>query len=254
MCCHTGREIGDSLKAGAVAGMNFANAKFINSHYLTAGATVFAVSGYSFTSYTPAFFQHDQIGVNNYLGTGTSGPCIGCHMSSSTKHLFLPVTRADETDKWSAITGVVSTKCVICHTPQLWTTASLQTKKEGYHAALDILEYQLSQKGFWFQERSPYIFVSSAPTAAAVTNWRSAGDTSLNGRTTGEKNMGAAFNFNLLHHDPGGFAHNSGYVRKLIYDSIDWIDDNVLNDSVGTTINSYTNATIRAKAAAYLIR
>jgi hypothetical protein len=49
--------------------------------------------------------------------------------------------------------------------------------------------------------------------------------------------MGAAFNFNLFEHDPGAYAHNRYFVKRLIYDSIDWLDDNQLNFSVGTTLN-----------------
>jgi hypothetical protein len=240
MCCHTGREIGDSLKAGASA-MNFANVKFINSHYLTAGATVFGKSGYNFNAYTPTLFQHDQIGLNNYLGTGSSGPCVGCHMSSSTKHLFLPVTRVDESNLWSDITGIASTKCLLCHSPQQWTPSTLQAKKDGYHAALDILKYLLGQRGYCFnKDKNPYFFTDTT-WATPVTNWGN------------EKNMGAAFNLNLLYNDPGGFAHNSGYVRKLIYDSIDWIDGSTVN-SVGVTIETYPDAIIKARAAAYLLR
>jgi hypothetical protein len=47
--------------------------------------------------------------------------------------------------------------------------------------------------------------------------------------------MGAAFNLNLLFRDYGGFAHNDLYAKRLIFDSIDWLDDSV-EYSAGQTI------------------
>jgi hypothetical protein len=48
--------------------------------------------------------------------------------------------------------------------------------------------------------------------------------------------MGAAFNYNLLLHEPGAYVHNLQYTRKLIYDSIDFLDDGLLNGSVESTL------------------
>ena len=53
-----------------------------------------------------------------------------------------------------------------------------------------------------------------------------------------EGNMGAAFNLNLLFRDYGGFAHNDLYAKRLIYDSIDWLDGGP-EYSVRTTLNSW---------------
>jgi hypothetical protein len=62
--------------------------------------------------------------------------------------------------------------------------------------------------------------------------------------------MGAAFNFNLLVHDPGAFVHNRMYVKRLIYDSIDWVDDGIMNYSVGATLDALNPATNAYKAEA----
>ena len=61
----------------------------------------------------------------------------------------------------------------------------------------------------------------------------SPGDTDTTGNTTGKNNMGAAFNRSFLMNEPGAYVHNSKYAKRLIYDSIDWVDDNELNYSVG---------------------
>jgi hypothetical protein len=52
---------------------------------------------------------------------------------------------------------------------------------------------------------------------------------------TGRNNMGAAFNLALLHHEPGAYVHNSQYARRLVFDSIDWIDNNILDGTISIT-------------------
>jgi len=287
MPCHTGREIGDTVKLAAAGNLNFANAGFINSHYLSAGATVFGASGYTFPgrSYDSPSFQHNRIGLGNFLGTGSKGPCVGCHMSSGESHLFESV----QTDADGNITAITSTICNGCHSkqsvPQL-TATTLQAKKEGFQAALEALSAQLQLRGLYFYGANPYFFTapynSSYKEATAsphctgnlsVKNWQTGGtatytatfrkgkfnncssSTNVSGDpATGLNNMGAAFNYNLLIHEPGAFAHNSNYVKRLIYDSIDWLDNNQLDDSVATTLNALDNSTpYKANAIGYLL-
>jgi hypothetical protein len=50
-----------------------------------------------------------------------------------------------------------------------------------------------------------------------------------------QKFFGAVSNLMLLSADQGGFAHARTYVRRLIYDSIDFLDDGALNASVVQT-------------------
>jgi hypothetical protein len=67
-------------------------------------------------------------------------------------------------------------------------------------------------------------------TSAAAT------DTDTSGNTTGRYNMGAAFNLNLIEHEPGAYVHNRIYAKRLLYDAIDWADDNRMNFSAGATV------------------
>jgi len=65
--------------------------------------------------------------------------------------------------------------------------------------------------------------------------------------------MGAAFNANLLIHDPGGYAHNRFYSKRLIWDSIDFIYNGILDNDVPAAIDAVvTDATIAAAAKTYL--
>lgn len=255
LLCHTGRENGDSIakKVG-----DFSNLSFINSHYLTGGGTVFTVTGYEYTGldYTnPSSYMHDKIGLSTapVSGTGTNGPCAGCHMSSSEKHLFMPVAK----DSGGTITSVTSTVCAKCHGSAM-TAAALVEQETLLEEALEALSVQLQQRGFYFYNAHPYFYTAAyvaGGTNTAQKNWLSTGDSDKTGATTGKKNMGAAFNYNLLEHDPGAYAHNRYYAKRLIYDSIDWLDDNIINNSVSATLDSATHAgkTYQAGAKSYIL-
>ena len=54
--------------------------------------------------------------------------------------------------------------------------------------------------------------------------------------------MGAAFNYETLRGDPGAYAHNSVYVRRLMYDSIDWLNDGVMNQDVKAAFDYLKNS------------
>jgi hypothetical protein len=337
MACHVGREIGDTIKgtndpallsAGTITSLNFGSRSLINSHYLTAGATVFGVSGYTFTGRDYSnldIYMHDKIGTSAAPNTGSNGPCAGCHMSRPNKngnHLFLPVSRTAN----GAITGIASEVCFKCHGPNDELMLDLvKTQKTLYKEAIEALKDALEMRSYYFADFSPYMYTLRARTSpitpatvtvtigspvvtlnsglwskvtgtaypntgadrfrvnddgqyyaietvdtniatitlsapyagptntdaeytiigSSVTNWLTTTtpfyptapvDTDKTGSTTGKNNMGAAFNFNLLEHDPGAYAHNRYYVKRLIYDSLDWLDDNLMNYSVGKTL------------------
>jgi hypothetical protein len=55
--------------------------------------------------------------------------------------------------------------------------------------------------------------------------------------------MGAIFNFYMLYYDPGAFAHNRRYVKRLMFDSMDWLDNGKLDKSVCDPTNKFVRAT-----------
>ncbi len=296
MACHTGRESGDSIKqlnvqAGLPHTINFYDVSFLSSHYLTAGGTIFKVTGYEFDgrAYDNLdIYRHDKIGTSAtqllwpYEDTGSNGPCIGCHMSRAGKngnHLFLPVARDA-----SGVTGIASAVCQKCHGPNEQLILDMVIgKRMQFKDALEALMDQLAIRNLFFYPNNPYFFTNpggyTAPKTACtdnvpVRNWQTNGTTSVSGSYvvatglgctytgnndgvpgTGKNNMGAAFNFNLLEHDPGAYAHNRMYVKRLIYDSIDWLDDNQMNNSVGTTLNGLNPVTYpyKTEAMKYLL-
>lgn len=241
--CHVGREAGESIKK-STAFMNFTGTtSFINSHYLTAGGVVYAKTGYEFAGRNyanPGFFQHNTVG-------GTDGPCVGCHMSNTTSHKFLPVTK----DANGAVTSIISTVCATCH--GVITPAELEAEKAGLAAASEALKAGLAAKSIFFSNTNPYFFKTATSTARtnAVTKWAKFSPADSN---TGRNTMGAAFNLNMVIHDPGAYAHNRFYTKRLIYDSIDWINNGILDNDVEATINASTlTAQQKTDAINYLL-
>lgn len=226
----------------------------------------------SFTS--TGGFKHKYIGsdtttnvtgdARNYKAlTGDGGPCVSCHMFP-VRHTFSPVTKDKTTGK---ITNVNSGICTACHTSGMSTT-TLEEQSDYFKASLDVLKAQLVTKGYYFATSNPYFFTDTRdPTYTetgscsknlAVRNWNTGGHFTYawNGSNcttagvadvsgtigTGKNNMGAAHNYNLLVHEPGAYAHNRYYSKRLIWDSIDWLDNNIIDNSVVAAVNALAAA------------
>lgn len=254
--CHTGRTSGDTIKN---VQRNYTSTSFVNSHYLTAGGTVFGITGYEFSGRNyadPAFFAHRYIGTPDGRGksaaSATSGPCVGCHLSNKTqpgeKHTFKPYITGGTT---------LSPTCKTCHEPTATQPAPFDqtllrdTWQAQYQDALAALKYMLASnphRKLKYIDSNPYF---------SSRKWHSLNSPESDITTSGMNNMGAAFNFNMLIHDKGGVAHNRYYTRRLIYDSIDWLDDNLLNNSVANTLDSLPaggDTAFKARAFTYLIK
>jgi len=231
--CHGGRESGDSVKLKVDA---FTNLSFINSHYLAAGGTVYNKTGYEYAGQTyDNLGFHKNVGKDNTATTGTNGPCVACHMSAGAGHTWDFVSK----DVDGVITANNSSACVKCH--DSLTAADLQAAKDSVHTALTTLQTALASKGILFYNAHPYFYkdlnangvydaATEAGSANAFKNW----DAVYPG--LGKDVMGAAFNFNLIEHDPGAYAHNKQYAMKLIADSIDFLNDGVVDGDSGVVV------------------
>ena len=146
--CHIGRFTGEYIKnyPASVNGVNFAA---FNSHYLPAGGVLYRTIGYEYTGLdyaNPSNFAHDTIGVSA-SGTGTNGPCVECHMSTSESHLYEPTTRDEATGDITAITA--SSLCSTCHGASMTPTV-LNSGETQYKAALEALKAQLGANGIYW--------------------------------------------------------------------------------------------------------
>ena len=223
--CHSARGNMDSLVAPA--NVNPAGAAVsggTKTHYLAAGATIFQAKtkvGYMYSSPTNyadvSFYAHKSLG------------CAECHMSSKNSHSYAVV----EKDGSGVITAITSTKCVECHDGEhalfvglpllgqvadIWdgsaavpttvtqamvdaAVAELEHEAHGYHDALAALAGALTSAGTSPQAAYPY----------------------FSGVATDQGHGGAMHNYSYLHHEPGAYAHNRYYAKRLIFDSIDWL-------------------------------
>ena len=253
MACHTGRESGLTLAAIAelpstgTRFVNYSTQSFINSHYLTAGATIFGVSGFQFPTLDyadPSTYVHKNLGVTVKTERGSVGPCITCHMQTTT----LIDGRSKPSHKFNPeLSSAGGADCVGCHAASplpagataVTTGALLEQRRNGYKAALTVLASALKKRKFTFASSSPYFSNKNWQTRIGTAP----NDTGGYGAGTGANTMGAAFNFNLLVHDPGGFAHNSTYAKRLIYDSIVWTATGAPTPAAGQTIADIINNT-----------
>ena len=193
MGCHSGTNNGASITAQLAASADFSDLAFIAPHYLTAAGTVYAKSGYHFAGQSySADSKHGEIGALD-----AAGPCVSCHKNESSGHSFK---------------GEVTPLCAGCH-GTLLDAARLDADRAAFADVLLVLRAQLAAKGFAYTAGS-----------FEARNW-GAGQ-------AGADSMGAAFNYALLATEPGAYAHNPEYARELALDSIDYLDNGQLDDSV----------------------
>ena len=267
IACHAGRETGNSIK---ISTAKFSNTSFINSHYLAAAGILYAKSGYEFTNkdYRASLgFRHDMTGINAPLPASVmeKGPCVYCHMGSYANHTWKIMN--DES-------------CDLCHAGAV--VSLLDEGKNGFDGAMEMFKTVLDGEGYYFYAEHPYFYTvlpgpnsgttdAEGKTASCGSNppvknwqregkpkfeWKLATDTattpscvstpdteSIGIADTGKDRMGAAYNYNLLKHEPGAFVHNSLYAKRLIFDSIDWLDNDSMDGQI-TIAAAYPEARI----------
>jgi predicted CxxxxCH...CXXCH cytochrome family protein len=210
MNCHSGRNNGLSITSD-----DFTNQVFIAPHYLAAGSILHGKGGYNFPGQPYAYYSsnsHRVIGIGNSSGTGTAGPCIGCHMTASRKHLFKAVSSVT-----GGLVGKITTNtCANCHGSSFINDpTNINNSQLAYKNSLEVLNQTLIYRNFPYSVDYPYF---------SNTNWGTG--------QSGANTMGAAFNYVLLKKEPGGYAHNPGYAKKLIFDSIDYLYNGSITGSI----------------------
>lgn len=242
--CHGARENGQSIVNDPDAdGVR----SFLNSHYLAAGSMVFASGGYEYAGQNYDLGLHQNIGVQNYGDTGANGPCVACHMGAENADHTWEVVTKDETT--GVITAVKSDACVKCHGDI--PVADMQGTKDDFHTALESLDTALRAKGIHFYPSHPYFFTATYDTTPGATNTAFTNWAGVHGLAKWKDAMGAAFNYNLIDHDPGAYAHNKAYALKLIADSIDFLADGTVDGAalVETSPGTFENLLMPVAAA-----
>lgn len=254
--CHTGRGNMDSLgliTAPADPAQAAPATTTTKTHYLNATATLYADQtrpGYEYAGQDYAnkpYFAHSGIGLNADAPETGDGPCVSCHMGGSEDHTFEVATK-DSNGVFTAINN--QDLCNSCHSTYPMNATILEEEAEGYHEALEILEAALAAKGSVFEPAYPYFFVDQ--NGDGILDVNDEGDFDANVTTPDsydsavawedEGHLGAAHNFNYLHHEPGAYAHNRYYTKRLIFDALDWLDDGALDGTITIDAVTYPEA------------
>ncbi|MDD2310155.1 MAG: C-type polyheme cytochrome OmcB [Desulfuromonadaceae bacterium] len=223
--CHGGRGNVESPRSSRFQGHHAPTAGVMFNEKTHIG---YEYAGKDYTNAT-THFEHDKIGLN------ASGPCASCHMGGKN-HSFAAVTEVA-----GAITAITNQAlCNTCHTPggaYEMTATKLEEEKAGYAEASAILNNYVSNVAG---------FVNYLALAITGTNYS---DTVA----VPDNAYGAYQNGKLIGDEPCAYVHNRIYTKRLIFDSIDWMDNGVLNGTItlsASMLTTYPEAAVWLKADA----
>ncbi|NIQ97178.1 MAG: hypothetical protein GWO11_01560 [Desulfuromonadales bacterium] len=245
VACHSGRLNGQYIKdnfAAVMAGSGRKDQGVFNSHYLAAAGIIYTEIGYEFDGldYENGYYKHDDIGTvdaegNEAVpGTGTAGPCVGCHMTDAGHSLAA-----------LAADGGGNDVCSACHVDLTAEGGNDYTlypsvidhERAGFeNTMLALNDLLATNKGIYVNSASgyPYVFntgvVADQDFSTAFTDWGA------------EQDLGSAFNLVMLEHEPGAYAHNRKYAKRLLFDSIDWVDNGILDGIIDLSDPAYAEA------------
>lgn len=203
--CHGGRG-----SVGALVLEDSRSSRFQGHHAPTAGimfsAQTHIAYEYAGRNYLNPAFEHFKINQN------TDGPCASCHMPGDS-HTFEPVERAAD----GTITEIINQAlCDSCHAV---TPASLMAAKGGFDEAYTVLNNYVSNVEGFTNYLDLAITGSNYNDTAAVPN--NAYGAYQNGKISGD--------------EPCAYVHNPTYAKRIVFDSIDWMDDGLLNGVIDLT-------------------
>jgi hypothetical protein len=212
--CHGGRG-----SVGALTADDVRSSRFQGHHAPVAGVMFAAQTHIAFEyagqNYINPAFQHDKINAS------TDGPCASCHMASKN-HTF---------DSISSSGGTVQkifaqSLCNTCH--GALATTVLDNDKAGYAQASTLLNN----------------FVNNI---AGFTNYLNLAINSTNYNTKNpdgsfvvpDEAYGAFQNGKLNGDEPCAYVHNPTYTRRIVFDSIDWIDNGAINGTISFDASAF---------------
>jgi hypothetical protein len=234
--CHQGRNSGaavDSAIARAQAS-DSKLARFVNVHYRAAFAT--ALGSASGVGYEYA--GKDYVGPMVWPSLHSSyDTCVECHDPANTNHSF---DVADNLNNCTACHGeLASPEDIVAiddHKVDVDGDGkdpgktgddfeTLHDELEGLSDQVLIAMYALAPVGkkICYGDGYPYFFVATS-AGAALDGKCDAGDSSSYqfdvSNADEQKLLRAAYNYQLIHTEPGIWAHNFDYAWQLLYDTL----------------------------------
>ena len=248
--CHSSRSAGPNITATATT----------TAHYLPAAATLFSgtkdlvkISPANTTTFTGVAYEFSG---QDYVSTvsshknvgmpGGKGPCVGCHMGGATGHTLKIVVE----DSVGEITALSSDACLGCH--GVVQPSWLNDKKDGFEASLAELDTLLKVIDFYLNpadglyykdiELSLPIGTGSTRTEIAATTNAYYNAQAIDLNLDPAKLRGAAFNLWLFRYhggDPAAYVHNSNYTKKVLFDTIAYLNSGVFPEDIDPVAAAY---------------
>jgi len=223
--CHSGRGNDTSIRTSYAD--NRLSSRFAGHHAPTAGSLYAEVThtGFEFAGldYTPVGFLHDDIEINGDTPETGDGPCVGCHMveiGGKASHTFESV----EEDASGTITAIRNQAlCDECHGGAI-NPAVLNEKKAGFEDAKAVLK---------------------AYSTNAIPNYKGIDITTSANRTIDILTLndyGVFQNGLYMNDEPCAYVHNRLYAKRIIFDSIDWIDNGALDGTITIDATAFPDA------------
>lgn len=231
--CHSGRFTVPEMVESSYSDDNSLNGNSSGSgtHYKDTAGTIFRFAAYEMPGLdydNPSYYKHDGIGTVDadgnevYEGTGTAGPCVGCHMSAEDgdNHHFEPFDESED----SGVTPV----CDTCHGSHGgMSTDVLTEEKEGFENAIEAMKFFIENNyagaNLTMLDSYPYVGYNTP------TTWST--DFGANDKNA----YGAAYNYVYIHHEGGAYAHNRYYAKRVIFDAIDLMDNGTFDGTIDLT-------------------
>lgn len=209
--------------------------------------------------------------ANNPNAIASNGPCVTCHMKAFNPvagNGFTPPAAGRPANGHSLEIDEATAQelCLQCHAdaPHLdggtgtgagiYTTmatladmekAMMEPQSTAFQNGLTLIKqvlftkYQITYDGSSY----PYFYDENLPLKSgkkqAVTDWTRAGSLS---QVQAYRLMGACYNLNVLARDPGAYLHARTYSQRLVYDTVDYLDNLTMDFSSLTTARAVTAA------------
>ncbi|NVN98309.1 MAG: hypothetical protein HXX17_03225 [Geobacteraceae bacterium] len=181
----------------------------------------------------------------------TKGPCVTCHVKADITHMpavttttaapflpagtAIPVKRSDSHSYLATTNDTGKQLCMPCHNDAGDFSAKLNTgdfadaieeklqeAKPYFLGGLAIITKLLDTRFSITFNNGTYPYFFEKTGGAAVTDWTRGGTLPA---VQARRLMGACYNLKLLSADKGAFVHGRSYVQRLIFDSIDFLDN-----------------------------
>ncbi|MCM0082545.1 NapC/NirT family cytochrome c [Geomonas sp. Red32] len=217
---------GKTLSPDNVTVPGFGIAGGVSSTHRKLGTTL--ING---DTHNPAVFIPGQFDAN--------GPCVTCHLNANGAPAG---DRAAHGHTLAIDANTYNQVCTNCHGSENtiplnstnFQSVFIEPQSSAFQSTIKLAVTLLAAKGIDYDSTAyPYFFKHGL----AHTNANQVKDWTLGtgNQAFGKKMMGACFNINLLNRDPAAYAHARSYSRRLLYDSIDFLDDGVMNLSAGAS-------------------